>query len=195
MGLIDRVFGMLFGGGGNVIQQTAEVFVENAEKGAARAAGLRTEALSQYGAEFRAAQRGLFDRVMDAVNRLPRPAMALGTLGLFTAAMVDPIWFAKRMQGIALVPEPLWWLLGAIVSFYFGARHQVKNQQFQQHVAASMAMVPTAMRNLEALDAMTSKLTKPERARLEPTLGVPPIPQDADFPNNAALQDWANARR
>ena len=24
--------------------------------------------------------------------------------------------------GLALVPEPLWWLLGAIVSFYFGAR-------------------------------------------------------------------------
>ena len=25
-------------------------------------------------------------------------------------------------RGLALVPEPLWWLLGAIVSFYFGAR-------------------------------------------------------------------------
>jgi hypothetical protein len=25
------------------------------------------------------------------------------------------------------VPEPLWWLLGAIVSFYFGARHQSKS--------------------------------------------------------------------
>jgi hypothetical protein len=26
------------------------------------------------------------------------------------------------MQGLAYVPEPLWWLLGAVVSFYFGAR-------------------------------------------------------------------------
>jgi hypothetical protein len=26
------------------------------------------------------------------------------------------------MQGLGFVPEPLWWLLGAIVSFYFGAR-------------------------------------------------------------------------
>jgi len=34
------------------------------------------------------------------------------------------------MQGIALVPEPLWWLMGAIVSFYFGARRQAKRQEF-----------------------------------------------------------------
>ncbi len=194
MGLIDRVFGLLFGSGGNVIQQTAEVFVENAEKGAAREAVMRAEALSQYATEFRASKRGLFDRAMDAVNRIPRPAMALGTLGLFTAAMVDPIWFAKRMQGIALVPEPLWWLLGAIVSFYFGARHQVKNQQFQQQVAASMAMVPTAMRNLEALDALAPKPPTTAPKREEPPLKPTAKVQTIGFPNNAALQDWANSR-
>jgi hypothetical protein len=26
------------------------------------------------------------------------------------------------MAGLAGVPEPLWWLLGAVVGFYFGAR-------------------------------------------------------------------------
>ena len=36
--------------------------------------------------------------------------------------MIDPISFAARMEGLAYVPDPLWWLLGAIVSFYFGAR-------------------------------------------------------------------------
>ena len=64
------------------------------------------------------------------MNRLPRPAMALGTLALFLSAMHDPAWFAARMQALALVPEPLWWLLGAIVSFDFGARHQAKGQEF-----------------------------------------------------------------
>lgn len=53
--------------------------------------------------------------------------MAFGVLGLFIAAMLDPIWFADRMAGLSLVPEPLWWLLGAIVSFYFCARHQNKS--------------------------------------------------------------------
>ena len=36
--------------------------------------------------------------------------------------MIDPEAFAKRMVGLNAVPEPLWWLLGAIVAFYFGAR-------------------------------------------------------------------------
>ncbi len=48
--------------------------------------------------------------------------LAFGTLGLFTYAMVDPPGFGLRMVGLNQVPEPLWWLLGAIVSFYFGAR-------------------------------------------------------------------------
>ena len=37
-------------------------------------------------------------------------------------AMTDPAGFSTRMQGLDTVPDPLWWLLGAIVSFYFGAR-------------------------------------------------------------------------
>ena len=99
------------------------MFWENREAGAIRAAQRQADALDQYAAKSSVPRKGRFDRVMDGLNHLPRPALALGTLGLFVAAMVDPVWFASRMQGIALVPEPLWWLLGAIVSFYFGARH------------------------------------------------------------------------
>ena len=50
------------------------------------------------------------------------PMLALGTLGLFVYAMIDPVHFAERMVGLNYVPEPLWWLLAAIVGFYFGAR-------------------------------------------------------------------------
>lgn len=101
---------------------------------------MQTGALEQFASEFAHRDRCAFDRFMDGVNRIPRPAMALGTLGLFTAAMVDPVWFAARMQGLAYVPEPLWWLLGAIVGFYFGARHQAKGQEFRrQMVAAQIA--------------------------------------------------------
>ena len=55
------------------------------------------------------------------------------------------------MQGLALVPEPLWWLLGVVVSFYFGARHQIKTQNFQREIAHTMAQAPTVMRNLSSL--------------------------------------------
>jgi len=82
----------------------------------------RSAVLEQLGAEFAQAQVSPFDRLINGLNRVPRPALALGTLGLFVYAMADPVGFAARMQGLVLVPDQLWWLLGAIVSFYFGAR-------------------------------------------------------------------------
>lgn len=136
MGLIGRMLDLVFGRDG--LREVAEVFRENAEGAGVRAHEGRMESLAQFGAEFRGG-RGLFDRVMDGVNRLPRPAMALGTLGLFVSAMWAPDWFAARMAGIALVPEPLWWLMGAIVSFYFGARHQTKAQAFRRSVVETLA--------------------------------------------------------
>ncbi len=164
MGLISRLLGLVFGNGRNVVVETAQVFRENAEAGAIRAQGVQTQAMTQFGAEFAIARQGGFDRFMDGVNRLPRPALALGTLGLFIAAMVDPVWFASRMQGIALVPEPLWWLLGVIVSFYFGARHQLKSQDFEREIAATMARAPQVVRNIAALrdlDAATPGTADP----------------------------------
>ena len=174
MGLIERVFGLFFGGGGNLIRDTAEVFRENAEAGAARASELRGAALAQFAAEFAGQKRGLFDRALDAINRVPRPALALGTLGLFVSAMVDPVWFAARMTGIAVVPEPLWWLLGVIVSFYFGARHQTKSHAFQQSLASTLATAPRVARRIAQLEA--------ERKT------------DAPMPEaeNAALSAWRN---
>jgi len=75
--------------------------------------------------------------------------MAFGVLGLFIAVMVDPIWFANRMAGLSLVPEALWWLLGAIVSFYFGALHQSKSfeiraQDMQKHAQTIAQILQTS---------------------------------------------------
>jgi hypothetical protein len=95
-----------------------------------------------------------FDRFVDGLNRLPRPLLAFGTLGLFAAAMVDPIWFASRMQGLALVPEPLWWLVGAIISFYFGARYQAHGQAFHRSISQTMMLAPQVAENIRALDGL-----------------------------------------
>ncbi len=190
MGVIGELFAMLFGGGRNALRETAEIFRENSESGARREAALRTQAMAQFGAEFHQPARGLFDRVMDGVNRLPRPALALGTLGLFAAAMVDPLWFAARMQGIALVPEPLWWLLGVIVSFYFGARHQSKQQAFQRDLAEQLAQAPAVMRNLGALERLHSGMPGAADPGHDATLAL-----SAGRPEgNPALADWRAGR-
>ncbi|MBO9476862.1 holin family protein [Shimia sp. R11_0] len=152
MGMIERLLSFVFGGGRNVIAETAEVFRENADAGAQRAQSVQVAAMQAHAAEFAHGERGRFDRIMDGINRLPRPAMALGCLGLFGAAMVNPDWFGARMRGMALVPEPLWWLLGVVVSFYFGARHQAKGQEFQR-VMSQYVMRTSANAGHKSLEA------------------------------------------
>lgn len=116
-----------------------------------------------------------FDRAMDALNRLPRPLMALGTLALIAAALIDPVWFSARMDALAQMPEALWWLIGAVISLFFGARYQATGQQFQREILG--ALVPVA----PALAQIQSATTGPD-ARL--TLS-------AETPGpNLALTNW-----
>ncbi|GAW35130.1 hypothetical protein RA2_02190 [Roseovarius sp. A-2] len=152
--MVMDILRALFGAGGNVVRDTAEVFRVNAEAADQRRFETQRAALDQMAAEFRDTGRGLFDRIIDGMNRVPRPALALGTLALFIAAMVDPLWFGERMAGLALVPDPLWWLLGAIVSFYFGARYQVKGQDFQRSIAATLARAPQVVESVAHLRAL-----------------------------------------
>lgn len=170
MGVVQSVLATVFGGGRNALAETVELFHENEEAAAQRSAARSAASLSQFAAEFALERKGFFDRFMDALNRVPRPALALGTIGLFVVAMVDPVWFAARMQGIALVPEPLWWLMGAIVSFYFGARYQVKSQDFQASLTNSMSRVGKVADNIAMLGALQNGT------------------ESAD--DNAALDDW-----
>lgn len=186
MGMIGRLFDALFGGGRNIVVETAQVFRENAEQAGAREAQSRAQAMSQFGAEFRATGRSRFDRLMDGLNRLPRPLLAYGTLGLFVAAMLDPVWFASRMQGISLVPDPLWWLMGAIVSFYFGARHQAHAQDFQRSIAETMARVPMVVANTRVLEGL--RADSPRVATTDP--GADLTRAALEPGDNPALEDW-----
>ena len=193
-GVLGGLWGLLFGGGRNVVAETVGVFRENAEAGAIRDAARESAALAQFAAEFAVPRQSLFDRVIDGLNRIPRPAMALGTLGLFVSAMVDPVWFAARMQGVALVPEPLWWLLGAVVSFYFGARHQAKTQEFQNSIATTLARAPQVTEGIMALEALAAGAgTRRSGATAEGgDASAPDIPLTLESPraDNPALADW-----
>lgn len=189
--MIERLFSAVFGGGRNAIAETAEVFRVNADSADSRAAEIQAAALAQLAAEFAQPRKGLFDRVIDGLNRIPRPAMALGTLALFVSAMVSPVWFSERMQGIALVPEPLWWLLGAIVSFYFGARHQAKGHEFQRSLAATMVRTPQVVENIAELRKLKSVPPSAAGTGTDADLQRDAVVPDA----NAALTDWRLNRK
>ena len=82
-----------------------------------------------------------YDQLIDAMNRLPRPALMILTVALFAYAALDPAGFAARMRALAAVPEPLWWMQGAVVTFYFGAReaHYARQGKKPAHKAAQPA--------------------------------------------------------
>jgi len=166
MGVIPAILGA--GGvraAGEAAAGLAEVFVPNATKKMQAAHEAYTAALDEYGEEFRHGRVGWFDSFVNGLNRLPRPFLAFGTLGLFVYAMADPAGFALRMQGLAHVPEPLWWLLAAIVGFYFGAREA---HYFRM---------------------------RPPKGQRAPAGGEPggPVPQAA-ADGNAALDEWRALR-
>lgn len=170
MGLMDR----FLGAGAAVTTVTnaatgmAEVFRENATRRMELDEEAYARAIAQLSGEFAAQPRGWFDGLMNGLNRMPRPLMTMGTLGLFAYAMVDPQGFGLRMENLNLVPEPLWWLLGAIISFYFGAR------EAHYFRARPMFRSPSSTGPAD-----------PVQAAFQPLEATDP------FQDNAALRDWA----
>ena len=209
MGLIGNVLGAREVAG--AVGELAEVFVGNrAERDAAETA-LAQSALGQYAAEFQQAPVGWFDRFMNGLNRLPRPLLVAGTLGLFAYAMISPEGFARRMDSLALVPDPLWWLLGAIVSFYFGARelHYARNRSVTTIAAAgAKAGTGKAAGKVAARAAAGSAGARAARAKAEPEAAPflgglfaraeaePPAIEvkAADPAFNAAIEEWRATR-
>ena len=149
MGIIGNIFAMLFGSGRNVLKETAEVFRPSAENGAHRNHTANAALQAQFAAEF--GHRGCFNQFADGLNRLPRPLLAFGVIGLFARTMFDTIWFAARMQGLVLVPDALWVLLAIIVTFYFGARYQAKALDFQKDAARLLAQALQVVENIRKL--------------------------------------------
>jgi hypothetical protein len=185
MGLIARLLGL-----GDAVRRTAQVFVADRTAAAAQEHAEQVASLRQLGAEFSRPARGWFDGLIDGLNRLPRPALALGTLGLFVFAMADPVAFGVRMQGLALVPEPMWWLLGAIVSFYFGAREL---HHFRDRGGVDPASVGQVVRNMAVLRATGARPPHAAGAIRD----MPPAPEAAaatgrapGVDGNPAVAEW-----
>ncbi len=171
MGVIER----LVGGSsavtalGSAAKGVAEVFTPSATRRMELSAEAQMAALQELGAEFQLPSLSGFDRAVNGLNRLPRPLLAFGTIGLFVYAMTDPQAFALRMVGLNAVPEPLWWLLGAVVAFYFGAR---ETHYFRER--SGPGVMPAVMPGV--------------------TPGAVSVPPVGTGDENAALADWRRAQ-
>jgi uncharacterized glyoxalase superfamily metalloenzyme YdcJ len=127
-------------------------------------------------------QRSSHDRLLDAVNRLPRPLMAMGTLLLLVAAMIAPVWFADRMEALAAMPEALWWLIGAVISLYFGARFQALEQGHQRDLVETMIRTPDPARSATPITPWVAETGVDAALALKAAMPA----------ENQALIDWQN---
>ncbi|MGI9506173.1 MAG: holin family protein [Geminicoccaceae bacterium] len=118
-------------------KELVEVFKPNAENQANRTHQERMElskqdmaSLEQFAAEFKSKRTSTgWDSFVDGLNRLPRPLITLGILGLFVLAPADPLRFLEIARAYQIMPDGFWALLSIIIAFYFGGRMQVTRQQ------------------------------------------------------------------
>lgn len=183
MGLnwIARLFGI--GGGRNAVVETVAgvsgVFRPHAENEARRVAEGRTATLQQFSNEFQG--KGWFNQLVDGLNRLPRPVMAFGTIGLFVFAMMDPLTFAESMVGLDAMPRELWWLLSAIVSFYFGAR--------ELHKIRKARPISAVVRDIEVIRKLRGALS-PQVANDDSADMALAVSGELAVADNAAIAEW-----
>ena len=182
MGFLNNLLGAgnLATAVGNAVRSNTEVFHANETDALKLDAAQFQSVLAQYQSEFMRSHNW-FESIVDGLNRLPRPAMALGTIGLFVYAMADPAGFSLRMSGLALIPEPLWWLLGAIVGFYFGAREMYHFRNSQSNFQVALPKVIETAQEQSAIEISPTSAT---------ALDISKVAKTAKTKDNAAILEW-----
>jgi hypothetical protein len=77
---------------GNAVSGVAKVFVGDKSARDSQDSASNMATLNQFAAEF-GRGKTWFDSLIDGINRLPRPFLALGVLGLLVWAPMDPLGF------------------------------------------------------------------------------------------------------
>lgn len=142
-----------------------------------------------FAAEFMGPERrGLWNSLVDGLNRLPRPLMTFGVIALFMWAAVDPVEFSVSMQAIGLVPEPMWIVLGTIVVFWFGGK-TLEGMKSSTISPDKVKAVAAAMQTTRALEPPPQQQPMLEpRFQAEMTDTKRPL-------SNAAILEWNHRRQ
>jgi hypothetical protein len=178
-------------------RELVEVFKTNAENQAERSHEERMElsrqdlaALEQFAAEFKSARTSTaWDSFIDGLNRLPRPLITLGILGLFVLAPADPVRFLAIAEAYQLMPDGFWALLSIIIAFYFGGRMQVTRQQMSIKGGALDAAKEIVKAKKAFRDLAEDDEPSPGKAIREPETTASP-----DQRGNAVVAAWLQRR-
>lgn len=122
MKFISDIIGSISGG----VSKVAGTFLGNQQERDQQTHESFQTVQASYQAEYTNSS-GFLNSVVDGVNRLVRPLFTYGVLSLFGWSVVDPEEFVVAMRALEAVPEPLWYILGAIITFWFGSKSLFKD--------------------------------------------------------------------
>lgn len=109
--------GGIFGG----VDKVAKTFVGSKQERDQQAHDEFSQVQNSYQAEY-TNTGGLFNSLVDGINRLVRPLFTFGTAYMFIWAVVDADAFIKAMTALQSVPAELWMIEGTIIAFWFGSK-------------------------------------------------------------------------
>ncbi len=165
-------------------------------------AALHEALLTALAAETAGKRPAIYDRMVDGLNRLPRPLTMLGTVALVGYAIADPAGFGQRMEGLSQMPDQMWWLLGAVVSLFFGAReaHHFRLTKALEVLFPGQPATENAAKepkkagaeNPVAAPSSPSPSPTPVAAPAVagPAVPAPALPHAATAADNPALAEW-----
>lgn len=181
--LVNLISG-IFGGGAQKL--VATVWGDQAER--ERMAHLRDMSVhGQFAAEFRnLTHRTWWDSLIDGLNRLPRPVMVTLIIYYFVTAYVDPVQFQQINVALDTVPEPMWYVLSALVGFYFAARELHKHRSTK--LALTEQQFNEVQRRMNKLQAADEPLMAEEEFQGEMADTSKPL-------SNRAIAEWNRRRR
>jgi hypothetical protein len=85
--------------------------------------------VQSYAAEFAPRKnRTWWDSLWDGINRMPRPLIVIAIFWYFSLSYRNPTEFQVLNTALETVPERMWWIMSAVVSFYFVAREFQKDR-------------------------------------------------------------------
>ena len=138
-----NIFSMLGGGVVESVRKGIGMFTgDKAEKEKSDSAE-NIATIGQFAAEFQVENRTMFDSLIDGLNRLPRPAIVTMVIAYFNLSWVDSIQFQIINKGLDTIPNDMWVIAIAIISFYSVAREITKsrdkklsmgNKEFKEHL-------------------------------------------------------------
>lgn len=137
---IDAITGLIKGTGG-AVSGVVKVFKGSKAERDQQGHDKFISTQNAFSAEFNNRNnRNWWDSLWDGFNRMPRPVMVVMCLGYFVLAYYNQVEFQKLNISLDTIPDNMWFILGAIISFYFGSRHfhkktehlSMTNKQFQE---------------------------------------------------------------